>query len=295
MNLYQNPMPPYPGWESWVQRVSLPKSDVELFTYDAGPRQAETILLLHGLGDEADTWRGQLPALAECNRVIAIDLPGFGRSSKPARRYDMAFFQQTLLELVNRLELGRFRLVGHSLGAMIAHQFALQHPERISRLTLISGSLLVKVQGLSLGALLMLAPGLGEWSYNRLRGDAQKAYQTLEPYYANLAALPEAERAFLYERVNQRVWDDAQRSAYLSAYRSLAGWISGQQRRLAERLGAWRTPTQVLWGALDRISSPENGRLLAAMQPRTEFKLIAGAGHNLQQDAPEQVLNGIRR
>lgn len=290
MNPYLPPMSPYPGFEPFVSRVKLPECGVELFLYDTGSPDAEPYLLVHGLGDESDTWRGVLPGLAERYRVLALDLPGFGRSSKPRRAYTVTFYQQVLLELLGQLNLGQVRLAGHSLGALLAHSFTLEHPTKVTHLVLLGGSLLMQSQGLSLSLLLSLIPGVGEWSYTRLRRAPQKAYQTLAPYYADLAGLPAAERSFLFTRVNQRVWDDAQRYAYFSIFRNLAGWVSRQQRGLVERLADWQIPTRLVWGELDHLNSPENGRQLARLQPNTTLHLIAGAGHNVQQEAPARTL-----
>ena len=98
-------------------------------------------MLLHGLGDEADTWRHVFPLLSAGCRAIAPDLPGFGRSGKPACKSTIPFFADTMLELLDLLSIRRAILVGHSMGAVIAHTIALEHPERVERLVLISGSL----------------------------------------------------------------------------------------------------------------------------------------------------------
>ncbi len=299
MNPYQQPMAPYPGWGHWTRQLALPRAGLDLFCYDTGASSATSpslpaYVLIHGLGDEADTWRGQLPLLAQQQRVIALDLPGFGRSAKPRRTYTVPFLCAAVLELMDLASVAQAVLVGHSLGGVIAHCLTLSHPERVQRLVLISGSLLVKTQKFNLQTLLMLAPGLGEWLYTRLRRDPQAAYRTLEPYHANLANLSVEERAFLLERVNQRVWDDAQRAAFFSTLRHLARWTAGQQRGLSDRLAQMRTPTTIVWGSADQIMPVDNGRWLAKLQPGAVLHEIPAAGHNVQQDAPQEVLTAIQ-
>jgi pimeloyl-ACP methyl ester carboxylesterase len=290
MNPNARPFQPWPGLEPYASKVHLPKSNFDLFCYLAGDRNAPPLLLIHGLGDEADTWRHLIPSLASRWRVVAPDLPGFGRSSQPERAYTLEFFQAALLELLDALHIEKATLVGHSLGAAIAHALALEHPGRVERLVLISGSLVAKVQKVDLATMLFIVPGLGEWMYNRLRKNPQEAYRSLDIYYADLPGLPAADREFLFQRVNQRVWSDGQRRAFLSTLRSLARTLPGLQRSLPERLSGSHTPLTCIWGAADRVSSVENGQALATLAPHTRLVIIPQAGHNLHQENPQAVL-----
>ena len=294
MNLYSRPMSPWPNLERYARAVHLPKHGLALHVYDAGAGAATPMLLIHGLGDEADTWRHLIMPLSADRRVVALDLPGFGRSDKPERSYTLLFFQDVELELLDTLTVPRAILVGHSLGAVIAHSTALNHPERVERLILVDGSLVARSQEIDLATLLFLIPGLGEWLYTRLRHDPQAAYQTLAPYYSRLNELPDADQAFLFQRVNERVWSDGQRRAFFSAFRNLARWLPGQQRDLAARLPALSIPTLVVWGEADRINSVENGRALAELQPGAHLAVVPGAGHNVHQENAEAVLKAIR-
>jgi pimeloyl-ACP methyl ester carboxylesterase len=95
------------------------------------------VVLLHGLGGFAESWRCTLDALAGRADVQAVDLPGFGLSGKPRARYDLTFFARTLHGFLEALGLGQISLVGHSLGGAIAVAYALTHPGRVDRLALI--------------------------------------------------------------------------------------------------------------------------------------------------------------
>src|SRR5512136_213880 len=125
MNLYSGPMSPWPELERYARTVRLPKHGLALHVYDAGGGTATPMLLIHGLGDEADTWRHLVTPLSAERRVIALDLPGFGRSDQPARPYTLPFFQDIVIELLDILVVQRAILIGHSLGAIIAHSTAL--------------------------------------------------------------------------------------------------------------------------------------------------------------------------
>lgn len=287
-------MQAFPGLESFARTIRLPKSGLPLHLYDAGDKTASPILLIHGLGDEADTWRYVIPPLAATHRVIALDLPGFGRSDKPNVAYTIPFFQDTILELLDTLAIQSATFVGHSLGAVIAQTIALNHPARVNRLVLIGGALVASAQKINLVTLLFLIPGLGEWLYNRLRNNPQAAYHTLAPYYHRIDDLPEADRTFLFQRVNERVWSDGQRRAFLSTLRNLVRWIPGQQKDLPARLVNLSVPTLAIWGEDDHINDVENGKMLAKLQPTARLVIVPNAGHNVHQENPSAVLHAFQ-
>ncbi len=292
-NPYQKPMQAWPKLSPYAHSIHLPKSGLTLYFYDAGAREAQPLLLIHGLGDEADTWRHVIPLLSARYRVIAPDLPGFGRSQELKAAYTVQNLSDILVELLDRLAVERATLAGHSLGAVIAHSIALTCPARAERLVLIDGGLVTRAQKLDPTMLLFLIPGLGEWMYNRLRQDPQAAYRTLEPFYNHLDRLPQADREFLFRRVNERVWSDRQRRAFLSVLRTLAKGATRQPPDLASRLAGLEVPTLVIWGEADRISAIDHGRALLEMQPTARLVVVPGAGPNVQQENPGGVAEAI--
>jgi len=290
---FNDPMRPWPTLETYGRTVSLPKSGIELFTYDTGPADGGTLLLVHGLGDEADTWRYLLPDLAAENRVLAPDLPGFGRSSRPDRPLTAPFLVSVLLELLDELEADPVVLVGSSLGGLLCQEIVLSQPERATGLVLLDGTLLATGQALNLRLLLFMIPGVGEWLYKRLRRDPQAAFDTLQPYYAGLDGLTPADRDFLFQRVNERVWSDKQRRAYFSVLRQLAMWSPRQQKSLPDRLGRCSTPTLAIWGEEDHIVSVAAAERLVELQPTARLVSMAAAGHLPHQEKPAAVLAAI--
>ena len=102
--------------------------------------QGPAIVLIHGLGGFAESWRHNIPELSGHGRVIALDLPGFGRSGKPRRAYTTAFLAQALDGFLRTLGVDRVRLVGHSLGGAVAARYALEHPARVERLALLGAA-----------------------------------------------------------------------------------------------------------------------------------------------------------
>ncbi len=277
-----------------------------IFYYDSrhatsAPSVHQTAILIHGLQDEADSWRHIFGPLAQDYRVLALDLPGFGRSDKAQRRYTLPFFAHAVLQFMDALKLMHATLIGNSMGAMTAELVALMHPARVSRLVLIDGTLkIVARPRTAVGLLPQLFPAY----YNRryfdvLRGDPQMAYNTLRPYYADLDGLPQADQDFLYQRVNERVWDEGQRLAALSVQTAMAPFFITQLPRWQRAIVHSPVPTQVIWGAQDAILSLRNGQARVAQQrlltrTATQPNVIPDAGHLPHQERPEAVLDILR-
>ncbi len=256
------------------------------FFFDAGSGPA--LVLIHGNGDEADTWRHVLPVLARTHRVIAPDLPGFGRSA-PNGSGDLESLAGGVLRLIDTIGLERVRLVGSSLGAAVAAVIAATRADRVSSLTVVGG-VLPSLNRLERNPTLeqLLTPGVGEAYYTGLRDQGQDAaYATLEPYYANLNGLPETDRAFLRARVWARVWSDTQRTAFFAALRSLA---RADQPDVSVALE--NTPVLLVWGDTDRIVSVGAAQAIQERLPQAQLAVIPRAGHLPHQEQPE-AFNGI--
>ncbi|WP_256106752.1 alpha/beta fold hydrolase [Streptomyces sp. ODS05-4] len=119
-------------------RVEL--SEVSLEVQDNGTGR-DPVLLLHGFPDTRDLWRHQFKALdAAGHRVIAPDLRGFGASDRPAdpTAYHPLHSAGDMVQLMDRLDVGRVHLVGHDWGAGVAQALAAVEPARVATLTLLS-------------------------------------------------------------------------------------------------------------------------------------------------------------
>ncbi len=263
-----------------------------LFIFEAGDRAAPALLLIHGLGDEADSWRHVFRPLAETHHVIAVDLPGFGRS-QPIASYRLPVVAHVLLSLLDALNLPAATLVGSSMGAMLGQLLALRAPERVAGLILVGGALGKLAAPFSWPALRMALPLVGSRLYTSYRRDARAAYDSLRPFYDNLDALPAADRQFLFQRVNERVWSDTQRRAYLRLYRDLAWSEPRRQSQRGEALGKLAVPTHLVWGERDHIMPLVAAKALLELQPAAWLTTIAEAGHLPHQERPADFLRAV--
>jgi pimeloyl-ACP methyl ester carboxylesterase len=140
---------------------------------------------------------------------------------------------------------------------------------------------------------LLLLPISDRRYFEALRRAPQAAYDSLRPYYADLDALLQADRDFLYQRVNARVWDEPQRLAALSIRMRLPWFLAFSARRLVQRIPSIPAPTLVIWGEQDRILPIGNGVIRAALQPGARFVCVPGAGHLPHQEHPAAVLAAL--
>jgi pimeloyl-ACP methyl ester carboxylesterase len=117
--------------QRWVSVGGHPVNTIEL---GAGP----SILFVHGLSGSWANWLEQLTPFAARNRLIAVDLPGFGHSPGRAGEISMEGYAELLDGLLAELGAGPATVVGNSMGGLIAAELAASHPERVERLVLVS-------------------------------------------------------------------------------------------------------------------------------------------------------------
>jgi pimeloyl-ACP methyl ester carboxylesterase len=272
---------PHPALEAFARRLE-PDG---LFFYDAGPNAnsvaGSVVVLIHGNGDEADSWRHVMPTLAEQHRVIAPDLPGFGRS-RALGQGDLHDLAAGILRILDSENLKSVHLVGSSMGAVVACLVA-QHVQA-SSLVLCGGS--ASSLGLSepsAGVKALLEPGVGEAYYTGLRdAGIDAAYDTLKPYYANLENLSESDHQFLRNRVWARVWSDSQRAAFFAGLRSLFDPNLALNTTKLEHLR-----TLLLWGEHDTIMPISAAHKLHSALPNSKLEIVPGTGHLPHQERPE--------
>jgi pimeloyl-ACP methyl ester carboxylesterase len=118
--------------------------DLDIFYREAGPKDAPTILLLHGFPTSSQMFRNLIPALADRYHLVAPDYPGFGHSSMPTRdqfSYTFDNLANVIDEFVGKLGLTRYALYVQDYGAPVGYRLAVKHPERITAIVVQNGNL----------------------------------------------------------------------------------------------------------------------------------------------------------
>jgi pimeloyl-ACP methyl ester carboxylesterase len=109
---------------------------VRTFVTEAG--EGPAVLLIHGYGDTADGWRRVVPGLLADHRVIALDVPPFGRSEAPPKCKLIDYYCEFFPQFMDQMGIERATIIGHSLGGAIALRAAVENPDRVERLGLVA-------------------------------------------------------------------------------------------------------------------------------------------------------------
>lgn len=237
---------------------------------DPGSPDAPGVLLLHGLGADSTSWTLQLDALTSAGyRPIAPDLPGFGRSAYDGRGWNFKRMAALLAELVSDLGLAPLHLVGLSMGGVIAQQFALDYPQHVRKLVLVSTFSILRPKNFS------------QWFYflQRLLVVHTLGLEQQSKIVAR-RVFPNPEHAEL-RRMAETLIASADPRAYRAAMRSLG--LFDSRKRLAEI----NIPTLVITGADDSTVPPAAQTLLAKSIPNARQVVIPKAGHAAAIDQAE--------
>jgi 3-oxoadipate enol-lactonase len=230
--------------------------DLYYETHGAG----EPVLLVHGLGSSTLDWEPQVEALAKRFTVVAFDVRGHGRSSKPRQRYSVQQFTDDTAALIRGLGLGAVHVVGISMGGMIAFQLALDAPVLVRTVVILNSGPAMPVRTLSQRIMIWTRIAIVRISGMRKMGEVLAQRLLPKPEHAAL-------RATFVER-----WAGNDPRAYLSALKGLVNWS------VIDRLGQIQCPVLVLTADLDYTPLAQK-QAYTALLPHGEIVVIADARH----------------
>jgi pimeloyl-ACP methyl ester carboxylesterase len=251
----------------------------------AGPQDGEPLLLMHGLGATKASWLTVLPQLASRYRVMVIDLPGFGRSSKPIGRYDAAWFSGHVCHFLDAMNVERCHVAGNSMGGKIAMELAMLDPERVTDVTcLCPASAFSDRPMLRLVQLLRPEFGvaLGFVPRSRVR-------KTIESLFSNTGAL---DGVWVEAAIDDftRVWRNPKaRGAFFAAARAIYLEDPHGEAGFFTRLELMEIPSLFIYGEQDGIITHHFGRKIQLTLPDAEVHVWADCGHVPQIEHPERT------
>ena len=242
------------------------------------------VILVHGLGGFAETWRHNVGALASRATVYSLDLPGFGDSAKPPARYRLGYFAEALRGFMDGMSIAQASLVGHSLGGAVSVTYALTHPSRVERLALVGG----------------VVPGCGyrpSWIYRlvavRGLGEALSLLGCARVYKAALARcfhVPvRGEIDFFVDYCYAARTEPSARAAYLATLRDVRVDFETHAQDYCRALGTLDLPVLLIHGRQDRIVSPEHCAQVAETLVRARVRWVDECGHFPQIEHVEAV------
>jgi pimeloyl-ACP methyl ester carboxylesterase len=280
--------PAPPPWVDLIQRVpfhTITVKDHRMAYLDVG--KGSPLILIHGFGGSMWHWEYQYLPLARTHRVLIPDLVGSGLSDKPDMVYSPDILLKFFLAFMDSLEIKQATLIGNSMGAGLAMAMALDHPDRVDRLILISGFP-------SQIETSVASPQYRRFLYHR----PPLWLATLGNHLAGRGATERLLKEIVYKpelisaTVIERSFENRQRGGLLTPLYSLLDHIDTWEDHYGQRLGQIDHPTLLLWGQHDRVFPLEVGEHVKSLLPHAEWFIIPEAGHMPQWEQP-QVVNSL--
>lgn len=252
----------------------------------------KTLVLVHGLASNGGFWRYNIGELAKEFRVIAVDLPGYGKSQKDVYPYTMSFYADIVSGLVTQLGLGTIVYVGHSMGGQIGIHFSFRHKEQLERL--------------------ILAAPAGLEPFSRGDGDWLKSVMTIDfvkktpedRIRANLAMnfynYTDRYEWMVEERARMAKGADFEDFCY-AVVRSVHGMLD---EPTTKRLKDISVPSHLIFGERDGLipnpilhggEARDVAKIGTDAIPGVTLQFIPEAGHMLQIEKPEEFNSIVRQ
>ncbi|HVN27613.1 MAG TPA: alpha/beta hydrolase, partial [Candidatus Binataceae bacterium] len=263
---YKNPI----GVLRWVQATQLGWSGVTknevgldegLMTYyiNGGYPDMEPVVMIHGLGPNAAlVWREVMGPVGEGHyKVMAPNLYGFADSEHKQVEHSIAYQAAGIGKFIDQMKIDKVNLIGWDLGADVALYYAVDHPDKIERLILVSGGL------------------FGESAAKKLRQDmiptSIEAMQTqAHDSFFDLPPMP----SFIYERMMAQLAGDAQ------AETEMLNSLPKDEGHIRSKLGQlFNTLAVITWGGKDPYFGAAQGNMIKSALPGSATIVFKTSGH----------------
>lgn len=251
----------------------------------AGDERKPTILMLHGLGATKASVLPIVPSLTASHRVVAIDLPGFGDSTKPRGSYTAQWFAEHVIAFLETMGIERAALVGNSMGGRIAQEVAIEYPEKVRSIACLCPATAFSYRpGLSLVRLLRPELGIviGRIPRRRVIG-------TMKDLFARSSRVDDswfeaAADDFLTTWRSPRA-----RMAFFAAVRHLYLEEPYGEAGFWERLRGLSVPALYIFGKQDSLITPRFGGKVSDCLPDARVEVWEDCGHAPQIERPERT------
>lgn len=216
------------------------------------------VVLLHGWSGSSVSLSNLAKYLAKDFKVVALDLPGFGKSAEPKKVYGIKDYADEIIKLMDRLNIQQFNLFGHSFGGQIAAKITLDYPDRIGNLILCSAAIIRK-RSLKSSLKIMLAKLIKNTAlksaFNRLTRNSD--YQKASPQMRKI--------------MNKILKED-----------------------LTKQISGIKKPTLILWGGKDKITPLWQAQIIHKQIANSRIKIFPQSRHNLPLVSAKLAASDVR-
>lgn len=242
--------------------------------YEGGPQGAETILMIHGFGADKDNWLRFSRPLTARYHVVALDLPGFGDSSKPEASYDVGTQVERLNAFAKAIGLHKLHLIGNSMGGHIAALYAARHPEEVLSVALLNNA------GVN-------APQASELFKRLDRGDANPLLVRNADDFSNMLDLLFVEKPPLPGSLKQYLAERAMASHDFN--QKIFNQLRERYIPLETELAKIQVPTLLLWGDQDQILDVSSIKVMQPLLKQPTVVIMQACGHLPMIERPEET------
>jgi len=264
-----------------------------------GPDQS-TFVLVHGLGGSALSWTLVAPGLAERARILAPDLPGFGRTPLAGRQTSLPALRRTLAAFLEEKTDGPVTLFGNSMGGAVSLFEAAVEPARIRTLVLTDPALpwlpatnpspIVRA-----GLALYRIPAVGPWVVGQRQRRLSPERQVrlgLRIIAADPSTIPEDLVRQLADQLRNQLADPEAPRAFAEAARSMMS-IRFRGEITSRMLDGVRCPVLILHGRKDKLVPVEWAEAAARAHPSWTLREFPDLGHVPQIESPDRWLGAV--
>jgi pimeloyl-ACP methyl ester carboxylesterase len=240
------------------------------------------VVLIHGLGASSRFWTSTIDQIVSCRRVIAVDLPGFGRSPMLEGLVEITTYSDAIATVLRGLQLVGSDVVGHSLGGLIAQRLAIDHPDLVGNLMLVSpGDLAVSsVRKAAMSAAFRTTAWFARsCTVRRLIVTSNRVEKVL----SSVPAINSMPPAVVADLIFNGLTSEGLSPAISAALRDRT--FTESSRILS--------PTLLVQGERDRLVTVSSARALADRIPSARLQVWKGAGHCPMFDRPARFAAAI--
>jgi pimeloyl-ACP methyl ester carboxylesterase len=252
------------------------------------------LLLVHGWPESWYAWRYVMPALAEDHTVVAVDQRGMGLTGKPEDGYDAGTVAEDLVALMDALGFERFGVIGHDTGVVISYALAADHPDRVDRLVVAE---IPGPPGVSPSPPLFVPGPLNDrlWHipFNRAGRIAEQLVEGREDIFFGYEFAVQGGPALPPEVIEYYVANFSDPTSLRGGFGFYRDWdatLAQNAERVARPL---QMPVLAVGGAESWGEHVAEG--MRATASDVQAAVIAGAGHWVAEQAPEELLEVLAR
>jgi pimeloyl-ACP methyl ester carboxylesterase len=253
----------------------------------------EHVICLHGLGSSKSSFFETVAALSPDFTVHALDLPGFGSSSKPARApYNALWFAGAVRAYMDELGLDSAHVIGNSMGGRIALELGFASPDRVRSLSLLTPALAFVHRRRELVPLVrLLRPELAAIPHPLSEATVRS---TLQGLFAKPERLDPETAEIAIEEFRRNYQSRSARVAFFAAARNIYLDEPHGEAGFYARLAELEPPALFIWGAEDWLIPAGFSRHVERALPRARQMILDDCGHVPQVELPEQTNRLIR-